>query len=37
MGKEMNKLNLNKQRQRYHKAFKLSAVSLLIAGNKPAT
>lgn len=37
MGKEVNKLNLDRQRQRYDKAFKLNAVALLKAGNKPAT
>ncbi len=37
MGKEVNKLNPNGQRQRYDKAFKLNAVALLKAGNKPAT
>lgn len=37
MGKEFNKLNPNGKRQRYDKAFKLNAVALLKAGNKPAT
>ncbi len=37
MGKEVNRLNLDRQRQRYDKAFKLNAVALLKAGNKPAT
>lgn len=37
MGKEVNQLNLYRQRQRYDKAFKLHAVALLKAGNKPAT
>ena len=37
MGKEVNKLNLDRQRQRYDKAFKLNAVALLQAGQKPAT
>lgn len=37
MGKEVNKLNLDRQRQRYDKAFKLNAVALLKAGQKPAT
>jgi transposase len=37
MGKEVNKLNPHGKRQRYDKAFKLNAVALLKAGNKPAT
>ncbi len=37
MGKEVQKVNANRQRQKFDKAFKLNAVSLLKAGLKPAT
>ena len=37
MGKEILKINPDRKRQRYDKAFKLNAVALLKAGNKPAT
>jgi transposase len=37
MGKEVQKVNQERQRQRYSKEFKLAAVKLLQAGNKPAT
>jgi hypothetical protein len=37
MGKEVQKVNSERQRQRYSKEFKLAAVKLLQAGNKPAT
>ncbi len=37
MGKEVQKVNAERQRQRYGKEFKLAAVKLLQAGSKPAT
>lgn len=37
MGKELLKINKERQRQRYSKEFKLKAVQLLQAGQKPAT
>ena len=37
MGKELLKVNVNRQRQKFSKEFKLNAVSLLQAGQKPAT
>lgn len=39
MGKEINPINsdVTRQRQRFDKAFKLNAVTLLKAGQKPAT
>jgi transposase len=37
MAKEVQKVNAERQRQRYSKEFKLNAVKLLQAGNKPAT
>jgi transposase len=39
MGKEINpiKSNLTRQRQKFSKAFKLNAVAMLKAGQKPAT
>lgn len=37
MGKELLKINAERQRQRYSKEFKLNAVQLLRAGQKPAT
>jgi transposase len=37
MGKEVQKANAERQRQRYSKEFKLAAVKLLRAGTKPAT
>ncbi|MCX7185987.1 MAG: transposase [Methylophilales bacterium] len=39
MGKEINPINSNqaRQRQKFDKAFKLNAVALLKAGQKPAT
>lgn len=37
MGKEIQKVNADRQRQRYSKEFKLAAVKLLQAGQKPAT
>ena len=37
MGKEIQKVNIDRQRQRFSKEFKLHAVKLLLAGLKPAT
>jgi transposase len=37
MGKEIQKVNTDRKRQRYSKEFKLAAVKLLQAGQKPAT
>ena len=37
MGKELLKINEERQRKRYNKEFKLNAVQLLRAGQKPAT
>ena len=37
MGKEIQKVNAERQRQRYSKEFKLAAVKLLQAGQKPGT
>ena len=37
MDKEINKVNIDRQRQRFCKEFKLHAVKLLLAGQKPAT
>jgi transposase-like protein len=37
MGKEIQKVNAGSQRQRYSKEFKLTAVKLQQAGQKPAT
>jgi transposase len=37
MGKTMEKLNPQRQRQRFSKEFKLNAVKLLKAGQKPGT
>ncbi len=37
MGKEIQKVNAGRQRQRYSKEFKLSAVKLLQSGTKPGT
>ena len=37
MGKELQKVNEERQRKRYSKEFKLNAVQLLGAGQKPAT
>jgi transposase len=37
MGKELLKVNANRQRQKFSKEFKLNAVNLLQAGQKPAT
>ena len=37
MGKEIQKVNADRQRQRFGKEFKLTAVKLLQAGQKPAT
>lgn len=37
MGKELLKVNSDRQRQRFSKAFKLNAIQLLQAGQKPAT
>ena len=37
MGKELLKVNQERQRQKFSKEFKLSAVKLLQAGQKPAT
>ena len=35
MGKERTKVNLDRQRQSYNRAFKLEAVRLLELGEKP--
>jgi len=37
MGKEIQKVNTDRKRQRYSKEFKLAAVKLLQAGQKPGT
>jgi len=37
MGKEIKKVNAERKRQRYSKEFKLAAVKLLQAGQKPGT
>ena len=37
MGKEIQKVNADRKRQRFSKEFKLHAVRLLQAGQKPAT
>jgi transposase len=37
MGKEMQKVNTERKRQKFSKEFKLTAVKLLQAGQKPAT
>jgi len=37
MGKEIQKVNKDRQRQRYSKEFKLAAVKLLQSGTKPGT
>lgn len=37
MGKEILKVNSDRQRQKFSKAFKPNAVKLLQAGQKPAT
>jgi transposase len=37
MGKEIQKVNAERKRQRHSKEFKLAAVKLLQAGQKPAT
>jgi transposase len=37
MGKEKQKVNTERQRQRYSKDFKLAAVQLLQSGTKPGT
>ena len=37
MGKEILKVNPDRKRQRFSKAFKLNAVALLQGGQKPAT
>jgi transposase len=37
MGKELLKVNIDRQRQQYSKEFKLNAIKLLQAGQKPAT
>ena len=37
MGKEIQKVNAGRQRQRYSKEFKLAAVNLLQSGTKPGT
>jgi len=37
MGKEIQKVNESRQRQRYSKEFKLAAVKLLHSGTKPGT
>lgn len=37
MGKELLKVNTGRQRQKFSKEFKLNAVKLLQAGQKPAT
>lgn len=36
MGKERNRVNPDRQRQRYNREFKLEAVRLLEPGQKPA-
>ena len=37
MGKELLKVNTGRQRQKFSKEFKLNAIKLLQAGQKPAT
>jgi len=37
MGKEIQKVNAERERQRYSKEFKLAAVKLLQSGTKPGT
>ena len=37
MGKEVQKVNAERKRQRYSKEFKLTAVKLLQSGTKPGT
>jgi transposase-like protein len=37
MGKEVQKVNAERQRQRYSKEFKLTSVKLVQAGQKPGT
>jgi len=37
MGKEVQKINADRKRQRYSKEFKLAAVKLLQSGTKPGT
>ncbi|MBC7755470.1 MAG: transposase [Bdellovibrio sp.] len=37
MGKEILKVNIDRKRQKFSKEFKLNAVRLLKAGQKPAT
>ncbi len=37
MGKEVQKVNADRKRQRYSKQFKLAAVKLLQSGTKPGT
>ena len=37
MGKEIQKVNAERERQRYSKGFKLAAVKLLQSGTKPGT
>jgi len=37
MGKEIQKVNAERQRQRYNKEFKLATVKLLQSGTKPGT
>ena len=37
MGKERTTVNIDRQRQRFNKEFKLEAVRLLELGQKPAT
>jgi transposase-like protein len=37
MGKEVQKVNIDRKRQRYSKEFKLAAVKLLQSGSKPGT
>ena len=37
MGKELQKVNAERKRQRYSKEFKLAAVKLLQSGTKPGT
>jgi transposase len=37
MGKEIQKVNVDRKRQRYSKEFKLAAVKLLQSGTKPGT
>lgn len=37
MGKEIQKVNAERKRQRYGKEFKLTAIKLVQAGQKPGT